>query len=240
MSFEEPSCDLPRIPGSLFYPRRDLQREPFVPNAINHSVAVEEGIQIVCRFYIAGKDCPSILFFHGNGETVGDYDYVAPFYNERGINLFVSDYRGYGLSGGSPTITNFISDAHPILKSFCELIQRGGCQDRLFVMGRSLGSAPAIELAFHYQDVFRGLIIESGTARGFSNGEKICSVRIPALFIHGQYDEIIPAEQGSQLYRNAGTQKKALLLIAGAGHNDLMMIGVQQYFQEIDDFVHLT
>ena len=238
MSSEDPSSQFPEIPRSIFYPRRDWQREPAVHNAVNHFVEVEEGVQIGCRFYMAGRDCPSILYFHGNGETVGDYDYTAPLYIQKGINLFVSDYRGYGISEGTPTITNFISDAHPIFKSFCELIERGGYVNHLFVMGRSLGSAPAVELAVNYQDVLKGFIIESGSARGFSNGEKVRSVHIPALFIHGEYDELISVEQGRALYRNAGTRDKVLLVIAGAGHNDLMMVGMEQYFREIDSFVH--
>ncbi len=238
VSYAGTTHELPEVSRSIFYPRQDLQRESLLPNAANHLVQVEEGVQIGCRFYVAGKECPSILYFHGNGETVGDYDYIAPLYNQRGINLFVTDYRGYGFSGGSPTLTNFIADAHLILRSFCRVIEHGGFNERLFVMGRSLGSAPAIELALHYQGVVKGLIVESGTARGFSNGEKVSSVHIPALFIHGEYDELISVEQGKQLYRSAGTTQKVLLVIDDAGHNDLMLVGALPYFREIDCLVH--
>lgn len=230
------SSDEASFPRSIFFPRRDPYPEPTVPNAVNHFVQVEEGVRLGCRFYVAGKDCPSLLYFHGNGETVGDYDYTAPLYQERRINLLVADYRGYGISDGTPTRDNVLSDAHLVFASVRELLARDGYADKLFVMGRSLGSGPAVELAVHYQGLVKGLIIESGSARGFSNAEKMRSVKIPLLVIHGQYDEMIPPEQGRLLYWAADTSDKAMLVIAEAGHNDLMLIGMQAYFQAIQDF----
>ena len=67
---------------------------------------------VSCRFYKGNAEWPWILFFHGNGEVVSDYDEISPFYFKRKINLVVADYRGYGKSGGTPTITDMLSDAH--------------------------------------------------------------------------------------------------------------------------------
>ena len=44
-----------------------------------YSIEVAEGIKINCGFWISSKEAPSILYFHGNGETVADYDWIAPF-----------------------------------------------------------------------------------------------------------------------------------------------------------------
>jgi len=129
-----------------------------------HFIEVEKGIEIGCKFYLRERDFPSLLYFHGNGETVGDYEWVAPIFNQRGINLFVVDYRGYGLSNGYPTITNLIRDAHPIFEGFKSIMKREGCREGPFLMGRSMGSVPVIELSYHYQDEIKGLIIESGGA----------------------------------------------------------------------------
>ncbi|OPY83573.1 MAG: hypothetical protein A4E65_00543 [Syntrophorhabdus sp. PtaU1.Bin153] len=79
----------------LFFPRRESMKDPNSPGVMNRFITVAEGVSIGCRFYGAGKGAPNILYFHGNGETVPDYDYVAPVYRERGLNLFVADYRGY-------------------------------------------------------------------------------------------------------------------------------------------------
>jgi len=85
--------DRPEILQFIFYPRKDPVGKPSVSNATDYFIPVEEGIGIGCRFYTAGQNSPNILYFHGNGEIVADHDYIAPMYNERGINLFVADYR---------------------------------------------------------------------------------------------------------------------------------------------------
>ncbi len=225
----------------------------------SYSIEVEEGIKIDCGFWVSGKEYPTILYFHGNGETVADHDWIASFYNQRGVNLFVADYRGYGASDGKPTIANMIGDAHTIFESFKEIIRKQGFKRSLFLMGRSLGSMPVIELAFNYQDEIRGLIIESGAANNFRrlwhylgiteneallseeslflNKVKIRQVHKPTLIIHGEYDEIISVTEGEELYQSSGAQDKRILIIPGAGHNDIMMVKQSLYFDTIEEFI---
>jgi len=242
---------------SPFYSLYYLQSSP--SDVPSYCIEVEEEIKIDCGFWVSGKECPSIIYFHGNGETVASHDWVAPFYNQRGINLFVADYRGYGSSNGKPTISNMIGDAHTIFKGFNEIIEKEGFKRSLFIMGRSLGSMPATEVAFNYQDDIRGLIIESGTANNFRrlwdylgitkkeailseeslflNKVKIRQVHKPTLIIHGEYDQIISVKEGEELYRNSGAQDKRILIIPGADHNDVMMVKQNLYFDTIEKFI---
>ena len=249
--------DRPEIIERLFFPRRESSREGIPPNGMSHVIRVEQGISIGCRFYKARSDGPNILYFHGNGETAPDYDYVAPVYSERGLNLFVADYRGYGMSDGSPTSSSMIKDAHPTFEGVVGFLRNLGHTGDLFVMGRSLGSAPAIEVAYHYQKQLKGLIVESGFAGarnqlarlgatrlfkdvanpvGFGNDLKIKEVVIPTLIIHGEEDEIIPTEEGRALYEFSGASKKFSLFVPGAGHNDLMLRGLDAYMEAIENF----
>ena len=138
--------------------------QPHTSSGRTYSIEVERDTKIDCGFWASSKDSPSLLYFHGNGETVAGHEWVAPLYNQCGINLFVADYRGYGFSDGKPTITNLIRDSHAIFNGFKKLVKEGGYESKLFIMGRSLGSIPAIELAYHYQDELKGLIVESGSA----------------------------------------------------------------------------
>ena len=75
-----------------FYPRQGWTPTP--DGAEDHTVTVAEGVTLSCRFFPAGKNSPTILFFYGNGETAVDYDGIAPMYNQVGVNFFVPDYRG--------------------------------------------------------------------------------------------------------------------------------------------------
>ena len=208
---------------------------------------------------MSGKEDPSILYFHGNGETVADHDWIAPSYNQKGINLFVADYRGYGSSDGKPTISNMLSDAHTIFKGFKEIIEKEGFKRNLFLMGRSLGSLPAIELAFSYPGEISGLIVESGAANNFRglwnylgitekeailseqslflNKVKMRQIDKPTLIIHGEYDQIIPVREGEELYQSSGAQDKRILIIPGAGHNDVVVVNQDLYFGTIEDFI---
>jgi alpha-beta hydrolase superfamily lysophospholipase len=59
---------------------------------------------------------------------------------------------------------------------------------------------------------------------------------MPVLILHGQNDEIIPHEQAEVFFRNVGSKDKKLLTIPGAGHNDIMLIGMREYFAAIREF----
>lgn len=225
----------------------------------HYTIEVEEGIKVDCGFWVCSEEAPSMLYFHGNGETVADYELIAPLYNERGINLFVAEYRGYGASGGKPTVTNMLGDSCTVFREFRDIIRREGFNESLFIMGRSLGSMPAIEVARAFQKDIRGLIVESGTAnniprfwnhlddgvkqailsgsRPFLNKLKIRDVRHPTLIIHGEYDEILPLSEGEELYRNSGAGDKDILIIPGAGHNDIMLVEQDLYFGTIEEFI---
>jgi len=245
--------DRPEILSFVFYPRRDWTPTP--PGAADYSIPVGEGVAISCRFYLDAADSPCILYFHGNGEVVSDHDWIAPLYNREGISLFVVDYRGYGLSGGTPNFSHMTADAHSICRFFAETVRPQGSSRPLFVMGRSLGTHSAVELAFHYPERFRGLIVESGLANiarlvnlfGLHServaelaealSARIQSITLPALIIHGEQDSLIPLSHATELHNSIGSVEKRLVVIPGADHNDIMLVGTEQYFSAIREFV---
>src|SRR3972149_5801045 len=154
------ALDQPSILMYVFYPRK--HSTPCPENAFDLSVPVGDHVSITCRFYVGDRQWPWILFFHGNGEIVNDYDEIAPFYHQRRLNLGVADYRGYGTSGGVPTLTHLSRDAQTIFEAVKKELIRRSFSDSLWIMGRSLGSISALELAYRYPENIRGLIIESG------------------------------------------------------------------------------
>ena len=229
-------------------------------NAFDLSVPVDNGISVSCRFYVGNDTWPWILFFHGNGEVVSDYDETAPLYMQRGLNLVVADYRGYGKSSGVPTLTDTVRDAHIIFQAIKEELAKGGFKHDLWIMGRSLGSVSALELAYHYQDSIKGLIIESGFPSIVSilthldiptyniDLEQIyldCvhmirGISIPTLIIHGEYDTLVPLKEAQDLYQYIGTKEKQLLIILKANHNDIFFVGFDQYFDALHGFIEAT
>ena len=248
------ALDSPEVLRYIFHPRRDIRRAP--PGSSDHLIPVESGVSIGCRFYSHHPASPSILFFHGNGEVVGDYDDIAPFYNRIGTNLFVVDYRGYGSSGGTPTFTSMVGDSHRIFNAFLDIRRNEHYIGGVWAMGRSLGSTCAIELAANYPEEIEGLIVESGFGSavrllkylGFpelplaidpasTNSAKMSSIIMPTLILHGERDILIPVAEASSLYENTAAGRKRLVIISGAGHNDIMLVDINRYFGIIRDFV---
>jgi pimeloyl-ACP methyl ester carboxylesterase len=246
--------DRPEILVSLFHPRGEYSTGERPSGAIDILIPVEEEVVVGSRFHMARKSAPNILFFHGNGEIVADYDEMGPLYNRLGLNFLAVDYRGYGRSTGSPTITAMMRDCHLTFEFSKKWLEDKGCSGPFIVMGRSLGSASALELASHYRDRISGLVVESGFAyaspllrllginpeafgfreeNGFRNLEKIGVWDKPALIIHAEFDHIIPFSEGEALYHACPSSEKTLLKIPGADHNDIFIRGANEYMNEV-------
>jgi len=238
----------------LFYPRRQHSKPP--DGAFDIVVPVKEDIDIVCRAYTGQKDNPWILYFHGNGEVVSDYDGIAPLYTGRGLNLLVADYRGYGASGGKPAFKDMVEDCHKIFDHVYGQISAEGEEKSWYVMGRSLGSISALELANRSPDRLAGLIVESGFISvanlirhlGLPSPGDLTpleeeyrlltgAVKLPALIIHGESDRLVPLRQGRELYEALGTEEKEMVIIPRADHNDIMFVDAQRYMDAIENFV---
>jgi len=246
--------DIPPLLNMMFHPRQAYTLCP--GNAFDFLTTVDEGVEIAARFYPKGTDSPTILYFHGNGEVIYDYDGIAPFYHECGLNLVVADYRGYGASGGVPTFTNLCKDAKSILKSVKKEMAERGYADDLWIMGRSLGSISALELAAHEPSQIKGLIIESGFANilnvmkpwadfiaemSLPQFDRACleliqKITVPTLLLHGDEDDIVPYSEADAIYENLGSSDKKMVVIEYANHNDIMFRGFELYFQAIVEF----
>jgi fermentation-respiration switch protein FrsA (DUF1100 family) len=66
---------------------------------------------------------------------------------------------------------------------------------------------------------------------------RIRSIRLPVLIIHGERDSLIPLSEATTLYGEIGSREKRLVIIPGADHNDIMLLGMEQYFSAIKEFV---
>jgi len=192
--------------------------------------------------------------------VVSDYDEISPLYHQKELNLVVADYRGYGASSGIPTLTDLAQDAHTIFKKVREELSINNLRKDLWVMGRSLGSISALELAYYYQKELNGLIIESGfpsvvrimthlgvPAHGMDLQkidreclERIQKILLPTLIIHGEQDWLVPLENAKDIYQHLGTKEKDLLIIPSATHNDIMLVGFKEYFDSLQEFIEKT
>ena len=252
------TLDRPEVLMFLFHPRQEWAAAHGETSAADMLIPVAEGVKIGARFHLTSSTAANVLFFHGNGEIVSDYDDLGPVYNHMDINFLPVDYRGYGRSTGKPTVSGMMKDCHVIYKFIRRWLTDNGYSGPFMVMGRSLGSASVIELAAHYQGEIDGLIVESGFAyaepllrllgidaaglgfreeAGFRNVDKIRAYAKPTLIIHAEYDHIIPFSDGQALYEASSATQKSLVKIPGANHNDIFVRGFRQYMAAIKEFV---
>ena len=246
--------DHPALDRTIFFPRPTFAAPP--PGARDVMLEVAPGIHLHARIHDAPESAASIVLFHGNGEVVSDYDALAPEFRRAGAALSVIDFRGYGLSEGTPTLRNLVGDARPALGAILPYLARDGATPPLVVMGRSLGSACAAELSVALPQAIAGIVFESGFSdvtglarrRGIpltsvpdSDLDLLCPLRklgrsrLPLLVLHGELDTLILPDEGRAVVEASAAADKRLVLIPGRGHNDLSLHPL--YWQELAAFI---
>lgn len=251
------TMDRPEITQLIFHPTK-VEKNATPPGAIDLETQVDGDITIGCRLFSHSTTAPTLIFFHGNGEIIPDYDAIGPFYLQQGINFLVTTYRGYGWGDGTPLTSTLLPDGNALFVQLHRWLSENGYTGALFVMGRSLGSASAIDVAVNHSDEISGLIIESGFAKTlplakvlgldlekmgiaeeqtFNNSSKIGQFTKPTFILHGQYDQLIPLWQAETLHAESGAKSKELQIVPGADHNSLIAVAGQLYFQTIKKFV---
>ncbi len=191
-------------------------------------------------------DGPVLLWAHGNaGNLAHRAENVAAFRREARAGVFIFDYRGFGLSEGSPGEEGLYSDA----RGAYAWLRTRVPPERLFLFGRSLGAAVVVKLAAEGVQA-RGLILESPfeslvamgrnifpflpvswiVSQKFDNAALLPSVRMPVFILHGDADQIVPFEQGKRLFEAAPAPKR-FYRIPGAGHNGTYLLGGPPYWE---------
>ncbi|WEX89038.1 alpha/beta hydrolase [Sinorhizobium garamanticum] len=184
--------------------------------------------------YSRGKpDKASMLFFLGNADRIGNYDFLAQALESRGIGLLAISYRGYPGSTGTPSEVGLLTDG---LAAYDWL--SGRTEGKIVVIGQSLGSGVAVNTA--WQRPASAVVLVSAYLSVLSLAQaqypffpvslllkdpfrsdlRIAEVRQPKLFIHGRRDAIIPLSSGEALF-DIASEPKQMLIYDGSGHNDI-------------------
>jgi fermentation-respiration switch protein FrsA (DUF1100 family) len=157
----------------------------------------------------------TILMFHGNAGNIGHRLPIARMLiTYTGCNVFMLEYRGYGLSTGEPDETGLMIDAQTALDYLRDRAETR--EHKLIIYGQSLGGAVSVKLVAKNQKVgdISGLILENTF---LSMRKLIPSVipparyltllcnqvwpsdsliptitEVPILFLSGLQDEIVP------------------------------------------------
>jgi len=202
----------------------------------------------------------ALLHLHGNAGNISSRLSKVQGWLERGYDVFLLDYRGYGKSTGSIGYQDdLVQDAKAGLEWMIQ--NKKIAMNQVVFYGESLGSYPAIRLAVEHQA--QGLILEAPytsfkeLARKhystlpkmmtdcllknfeFPNEQWIHQIKIPVLIIHGTLDETCPYDMGEKLFEMA-PEPKTFFSVPGAAHNDLPIKSGEDFWQKPYEFLERT
>ncbi|HET8675068.1 MAG TPA: alpha/beta hydrolase, partial [Blastocatellia bacterium] len=180
-----------------------------------------------------------LLWFHGNAGNLSHRLDMISGLMELPVQVFIMDYRGYGKSEGSPSEKGIYLDAQAAWDYLT--VERRIPANRIIILGKSLGSAPAVDLASKVEAA--GLIVQSGFTSAadmaatifpflpsallrtkMDSVGKIAAVACPKLFVHSPTDEVVPYKLGRRLFE-AAPEPKQFYEVARASHNETYIVG---------------
>lgn len=214
-------------------------------------LSASDGVRLHGWYAPPPEGRPTLLWFHGNA---GNLEYRREMFQRLRTlpaGLFLLDYRGYGRSEGKPSEEGLYRDA----QAAWEWLAAHTPPRRIVVFGKSLGSAPACELACRVP--CGGLILQSAFTSApdmarrvlpffparwfmhtkFDNLSKIRRIACPKLILHSRSDEIVPFVMGEQLFAAAADPKEAAWFDRGS-HNDLWIVHEGEYYERLARFLN--
>jgi fermentation-respiration switch protein FrsA (DUF1100 family) len=191
----------------------------------------------------------TILYSHGNAESLGEIAFVSQLFVEQGFSFVAYDYSGYGLSSGKPTVENTYRDIETVYRFLTEA--QGIAPEKILLFGSSIGSGPSTYLAA--KKPVGGLILQSAFTSvyrvvsnnvplffgsPYPNLKRITSIDCPLLVIHGTEDEVIPFPHGEKLFAEANAPK-FFHPVEGSNHNEIFFFANEGYWEKVKTFMRM-
>ncbi|MBV8518441.1 MAG: alpha/beta fold hydrolase [Acidobacteria bacterium] len=241
---------------SMFFPSRypegrwDVGAWTIVPEA--HRFRTDDGVTLHAWLFRAkAPDAPLIVWCHGNAGNLTDRAEMASQLAERGVSVFVFDWRGFGKSEGSASENALF---HDVRAAFDYARQQLRAQ-RIIVYGESIGGPYAAYVAKERKGLVRGVVIENSfpSLRELGNAlyaplplgwtapfalrttAWLNDAGVPVLVMHGKRDQVIPYRLGRKLFDELRVPK-TLLTSETANHAEIPAVEGERYYEAVTAF----
>ncbi|CRG98896.1 conserved Plasmodium protein, unknown function [Plasmodium relictum] len=202
---------------------------------------------------------PVILYFLGNGGFIeGNIKIYDKLVMELDVDIFSCSNRGSGSNEGKATEIDLYSDA----EMYINYLKKRN-PPHIFVFGRSMGGAVAIELAHKHQDDITGLIVQNTflslkklakyshaflyfflinynliIRSKMDNESKIKEINIPTLINVSLMDEVVPPFHSELLYKLSTSKIKVLYSSLKGTHNNITKGDGRNYYVTFKEFIN--
>ena len=232
----------------LFQPPSGRETAPVAARQVHYRAP--DGAELFA--FVVGDCSPRstvLLVFHGNAEVSR---WLVPWASrlagETGACVVLAEYRGYDGLPGAPTYAASAHDARAALDYVYESMKVAPSNVVLF--GHSLGSAIAAELAAVAAPRALILLAPFSSARAmaarmfvpgvraffrfisrvhFDTIARVAAIDAPVWVAHGDRDFVVPVQMGREVFA-AAAHRGELLIVSGAGHNDVAEVGGAPYW----------
>ncbi len=237
----------------VFYPERDHVGDPSDAGLEYRDVTFRSatGTPLHGWFLPAPGATYTVLYCHGNAGNISHRVDAVKQFVDRGLSVFVFDYSGYGKSGGRVGERATYADVGGAWDWL--VAEQGVSPSSIIIVGRSLGTAIAIDLATEVSPA--AVILEapftSAVEMGaraypwlpvryvlsirYDSARKMPDVRAPKLFVHSLEDATIPYGMGKRLY-NKAMGKKTWVRVRGA-HDEPYLLPGSAYERAFDELL---
>jgi len=205
---------------------------------------------------LVGNPTYTIIYHHGNKDNIEYYWPRIELLYKAGFNVFVYDYNGFGMSGGTSTETSLYANA----RAAWDYVVRRKDADTTLVTnyGFSLGCAAAVDVSTQHATPHALILeapfssseslVQSGTILNipgsylmdgaFANDAKIGMNTAALLILHGTNDTFIPIDRNGRSLFELARNPKTFRAVEGANHDDVpRVMGDQNYIDLITAFI---
>lgn len=229
--------------GLLFFPGKNWVRTPEQLGIEYREVELTAGDGTTLSTWwleAQGEPKATVLFLHGNAENISTHIGSVYWMPERGYQVLMLDYRGYGKSAGTPSLPAVFTD---IAAAFDWMLLQPEVQGKpVFLLGQSLGASLGgyvVAVSPNYLQQLDAVILDAGFARYSDIAREVAARNwltwafqypagwsmpdqydledyvgdispVPLLVIHGSEDEVVPFVNGERIFEAAQKPKSFL------------------------------
>jgi pimeloyl-ACP methyl ester carboxylesterase len=224
-----------------------------IPEGATEEVWIEtpDGETLHAWYCRAENPVASTVFCHGNTGNLTLSAHVIPHLLAAGTNTLFFDYRGFGKSSGTPSLSGVIADGITASR-FHDRIRPKKLASVLY--GYSLGGAIAAQVIRRHP--YDGLILQSTftslpklarflfprvpmhliSGNPFDTLKVVSRLQVPLLVLHGTNDETCPCAMGQELAQACPAPKRTLFVEEGM-HKDLFLRDPDAVIWAVSQFI---